>query len=325
MVRSVDQVDKAILLALNSNCRTSYQSLAKKLDLTVNAIKKRINKLLELGVIQRFYVYLSLAMLDAEMAVAILSTDGSVTGEAFLDKIGANPMVHSVSYLSDGSLLVFAEYVGAKGQSELLRFLRQLKGVTDVELHTIIVERGRKYEFTKSDVKVLQCLVEDARMPIAEIARQTRLTPKRIRKTLKTFLGEGGSVPEYSIRKQSIGDLRTAQACVHFRLWWDLNAGGGLCFIIRIGWDEGKAEYYEIVDWVEKEFPEAFWYAYASASAPAIFSVFIIDHIRDAEPILNHLRKGPHITSVRAIYGYPAKKYPGLRQIRLEEILKEAA
>ncbi len=68
-------VDKRILLELSTNCRTPYQGLAKKLDLTVNAVKKRIDKLLSRGIIAKFVLYPSLAMLDAEMMLAILKLD----------------------------------------------------------------------------------------------------------------------------------------------------------------------------------------------------------------------------------------------------------
>ena len=50
----LDLLDKQIILALNVNCRTSYQALAHELGLSVNAVKKRINKLIETGVILEF-------------------------------------------------------------------------------------------------------------------------------------------------------------------------------------------------------------------------------------------------------------------------------
>ncbi|MFX1475209.1 MAG: winged helix-turn-helix transcriptional regulator [Promethearchaeota archaeon] len=318
----LDLVDKRIILELYANCRTSYQTLARRLGLTVNAIKKRLDKLIESGIIIRFCVYLSLAMLDAEMVLAILSNDGSLEGEEFLDKLGTNPMIHAASFLSDGSVLLFAEYQGASGLAELGRFLRQLEGVTDVEMHTLITEKGSKRDFSQMELKVLYCLTEDARMSIAEIARKTRLTPKRVRRIIQSFLGEGGSHPEFSIQRQSIGDFRTQQACLHFRLWWDLNAGGGLAFIVRIRWNEGGS-FGEIVEWLKKEFPLEFWYAYASASEPIVFCVFVVEHMREADPIVQKAHAAPYVESANPIFGFPAKKYPGLRDLRLQELLED--
>ncbi|MBE0526107.1 MAG: AsnC family transcriptional regulator [Candidatus Thorarchaeota archaeon] len=40
----MDEVDKALWQELYSNCRLSYQYLADKLDLTANAVRKRIDR-----------------------------------------------------------------------------------------------------------------------------------------------------------------------------------------------------------------------------------------------------------------------------------------
>ncbi|MFX0078197.1 MAG: winged helix-turn-helix transcriptional regulator [Candidatus Hermodarchaeota archaeon] len=319
----MDLVDKSILLELSANCRISYQSLANKLDLTVNAIKKRIAKLTETGVIQRYCVYLSLAMLDAEILLAIIKTDGTRTEDDFLDELGANPMVYGASYLVNWDVLLFAEYVGSDGLAKLGKFLRQHENVKEVEMHTLQSEKGSKGEFSRSDLKVLRCLAEDARMSVAEIARQTGLTPKRVRKIIQKMLGEGGSTPEWAIEKTSIGDYRTSQACIHFRLWWDLNAAGGTAFLIRIGWDEGKGSLGEIVDWLKKEFPIEFWYAYALASEPTMFTVYVVEHLREADQICKRIQQGPHVNTIEAIFGYPGLKYKSLRETRLEELLNQ--
>ncbi|MFX1475214.1 MAG: winged helix-turn-helix transcriptional regulator [Promethearchaeota archaeon] len=317
----MDLIDKRIILELNTNCRMSYQTLANKLGLTVNAIKKRLDRLIESGVILRFSIYLSLAMLDAEIALAILTNNRPIDSDDFLDELGANPMVYTASYLSDGAALLFAEYQGASGLAELGRFLRQVDGVTDVEMHTLIVEKGSKRDFSQMDLKVLYCLKEDARMPIAEIARRTRLTPKRVRRIIRSFLGEGGSIPEFSIQQQSIGDLRTRQASIHFRVVWNLNAGGGLAFIVRIKWDEaGKLG--EIVEWLKTEFPLEFWYAYATAREPLVFCVFIVEHMREATHIVKKAHQAPYVESATPIFGFPSKSYPSLRDLRLQELLE---
>ena len=322
----VDPVDKQILLQLVMNCRTTYQTLARKLGLTVNAIKKRIDKLIELGIITRFTVYLSLAFLGGEMSLTILSTNEGSKSQEFLNKIGANPMIFAASYLSDGRLLVWAEYVGAKGLDELGRFLRSIEGVTETDMHTLIYEKGERCDFSLSDLKVLRCLREDARMSIAEIARQSRLTPKRVRKTLQRFLGDGGSMPEFFTPSTSQRDARTLHACVNFRIAWDLNAGDGICFIVRVDWNADNKPRGEIIELFEKRFPENFWYALASASKPTLFCVFVTGHIREAEPLVHKIGLIPDVVSVEALFGYPTIHYVGtsLRDTLIDEMFTKA-
>ena len=317
----MDLISKQLLLELNRNCRLSLQALAHKLDLSVNGVKKRLQRLTETGIIKGYFIYPTLAMLDAESAVAILTIANSAPEEGLLDKIGASPMVYAASILSSGHVLVFADYVGTRGLSDLGAHLRQFLEVTDVELHTIITERGAKCELKTSQLKVLKCLHDDPRMPTSQIAETTKLTPRRVRKILKDFLGNGGADDEFFVKKQSIGDLQAAQACIYFRVIWDLNAGGATAFIVRIERREDSGTIGDVVDWLQQRFPMQFWYTYASATMPTLFNVFIIDHMREANDIIKKIHECPFAQSAKAIFGYPTKQYKGLRDLWFEEML----
>jgi len=317
----MDLISKQLLLRLNRNCRISLQTLARKLDLSVNGVKKRLQRLTETGIIRGSFIYPTLAMLGAESAVAILTIADSAPEESLLDKIGADPMVYAASILSSGHVLVFADYEGTKGLSDLGAHLRQFPEVSDVELHTIITERGAKCELKTSQLKVLKCLHEDPRMPISQIAEATQLTPRRVRKILKDFLGNGGADDEFFVKKQSIGGIQTAQACIYFRVIWDLNAGGATAFIVRIERREDSGTIGDVVEWLQQRFPMQFWYTYASATMPTLFNVFIVDHMREANEIIKEVHECPFVDSAKVIFGYPTKQYKGLRDLWFEEML----
>ncbi len=317
----VDLIDKRILLELSANCRVSYQTLANRLGISVNAVKKRVEKLTEIGAIKGYRVYPSLAMIDAESAMIFLSTKEPVTDERFLDQLGANPMIRTGSILTNGKVLMFGQYMGSRGLAELRRFLGEVEGVVDVELHTLITERGRKCELSESHLKVLKCLFDDPRMSAAEISRQMGLSQKRVSRIIHEFLGEGGSLSEVLIQDQDIGDTRTQEACFHFRVWWDLNASGGTAFIIRINHEVGTGNMGKLVDWLKEKYPMEFWFAYSSAVEPIIFSVFVIEHMRDATAIVNNIRQAPHVISVRAIFGFPSKRFKNLQDQFMEDKL----
>ncbi|MHA2315025.1 MAG: winged helix-turn-helix transcriptional regulator [Candidatus Hermodarchaeia archaeon] len=320
----MDLLDKQIILALNVNCRTSYQALAHELGLSVNAVKKRINKLIETGVILEFYAYLSLAMSGGEILLAIITLEASASGQQVLDSISSDHHVFAGSILSDGRLLLFAEYRGALELDELGRFLHGLEGVTHIEMHTLLYEKGGKCELTKTDLKVLKVIKNNARMPIAQIAEHTELTPKRVRTVLKTLMGETGSAPEYFTEPTSFGDVRTTRQCVHFRILWNLNAAGSTTFIIRIDWDVEKGSRGGLIDWLQTEYPNKFWYALTSASTPTLFCVFVVEHLRDAEPLTQEISNGPLVASVDILFGYPTKTFDNPRAILLDQLIKEA-
>ena len=110
---AVDQIDKGIFYELDANCRISYEALSRQFNLSANAIKKRVTKLQKCGILKRFGIWLSLGMIDAEMFVAFVTTDGSNDDEVLITTIGTNPMVHRAAFLSSGDVMLFGEYMRA--------------------------------------------------------------------------------------------------------------------------------------------------------------------------------------------------------------------
>jgi DNA-binding Lrp family transcriptional regulator len=274
--------------------------MGRNLGMTANAIKKRVKKLVDNGTIHNFVVYLSFAMIDAESFLAILTPDTSNIEEEILKEVVKNPHVFSTGSLSDGTCIVFAEYEGKSGMSEFDQFLKGLRKVTQYEMHTLRSPRGHKVEFKPLEIRVLKSLVDDPRAPATDIAEKTGLTPRRVRKIIQHLLDNGG---------------------VHFVTRLNLNAGPGVIYYAQIRWDENKGDYHDVELWLEKEFPGQYFDSHISDSAPMMLSLFVIDHLRDAESMSLSISKGSMIESVKTIFPFPTKKNIRLQRLRLEELL----
>jgi len=299
-VLKLDSTDIGILRALGLNCRASYQEMGRTLGMTANAIKKRVNKLVDNGTIHSFVVYLSFAMIDAEAYLAILTPEGTNKEEEILTHIVKNPHVFSTGLLSDGTCIIFAEYEGADGKSDFEQFLNNLDDVAHFELHTELSPRGEKVEFSPLQLRVLKCLVEDPRAPATTIAEKTRLTPRRVRKIIQQLLDSGG---------------------VNFVARLNLNAGSGVIYYAQIRWNEDLGHHHDVENWLEKEFPGQYFDSHISATAPMMLSLFVIDHLRDAESMSRSVCQGSMIESVKTIFPFPTKKNVRLQKLRLDEIL----
>ncbi|MFX1245354.1 MAG: winged helix-turn-helix transcriptional regulator [Promethearchaeota archaeon] len=317
----MDIVDKSILWELAVNCRCSLQSVANKLELSVNAVKKRIAKLTEIGIIQGYQIYPSLSMMDAETSLALLKTKEPTFDNEILDNIGKHPLIYAGSILTNGDILLFNHYRSTAELDELGSYLRRVESVTDVEFHTLLAEKGGRCELKTMHLKLLRCLLEDVRMSISDLSRCSGLTPRRVRILLEEF-SPGGAEPETYLSQKTPGDLRTKQACFYFQVVRDLNAGGYTAFIIRIHHEGGAETRGKIVENLREQYPFAFFYAYTSAFEPILFCVFVVEHMRDGNIILTAMRQIPGITSTQALYGYPTKRYPGLFDSFFEEKLK---
>lgn len=320
----LDEIDKGILLALDTNCRMSYETLARRFGISANAIKKRVAKLIECGVIEQFGVWLSLAMLGADHLLGLIYLSDIEDEEGFIETLGTNPMIHYAGFLSDGTCHFFAQFIGAQGLSDLGKFLRGLDGVTSIELHPLLSQKGKRMQLTSLQLRVLQSLFDDARLSIAQIAKRTDLTARRVRKVLEELRGDKGSIRPYIVSYPYLQELRADQEAVHFRIKWNLNAEKDTSYMARINYDERQSTPYEIVEWLREKYSYEYWYSFASALEPTMFSVFVVNHLRQAEGIARQLKGLPTIKQVKTLVLYPQRNFEGLREIRLKELFTQA-
>ena len=96
---SLDAIDKQLWVELGANCRLSYRYLADKLDISANAVKHRVEKLLETGFIQQWYLTFNRAMIDAEFAFIEVKTDGTQDEEQLSMDLGNHPRIPSTASL----------------------------------------------------------------------------------------------------------------------------------------------------------------------------------------------------------------------------------
>ncbi len=300
----IDPLDKAILSELGANCRVSYQTIADKNRISATAVKKRVEKLIESGVIVQFIVELNLAMIDGEFFLALIQTDASVAEEEFIATLGPHPMVSEVGALAGGTYIAFGTYIGSDGLMEIGKFLRTSKSVKRVEIHTLLFPRGRKFQLKNLHRRVLRQILDDPRTPVTKIARETGLAARTVSRAIDEIL-ESQSV-RLSIR-------------------WNLNATDSITFLSKIVWDEGKTNLGAMMDWLRKEFPVEFWEPLISAGSPAMFPAFVVDSLRDVERITDKLQRADFITSVVTLIGKPSRSFYDLRRYRLEEMVKETS
>jgi len=218
-VLELDSTDIRILRALGENCRTSYQEMGRELGMTANAVKKRVKKLVAEGTIHDFLVYLSPAMAEVEIYLAIVNTEGLKSQESVLNDIIEGPHIYSAGRLSDGTCIVFGEYSYSESKAKFETFLKGIDGITGVEIHQLQVPQGKKVDLKPLQLRVLRCLVEDPRLPVTDIANKTGLTPRRVRRILSQLIEGGG---------------------VRFAIMINPNAGSGVLYYAILIWDESK-------------------------------------------------------------------------------------
>ena len=302
LVSVVDQLDKKIVMDLLLNCRQSYQTLARKYDITLNAIKNRVQKLLTDEVIE-FHLLPHLSMLDGNWAISFITTTGKEDQQAFIKELGENRMVTEVGTLSGNSYIVYAIYSGLEGLSEFNRFLRSLEPVTEIDVHQILMHRGSKVEISKRQLRNIHCLVNNPRMQLSKIAECSGYSAKTVRKTLNELMESEG---------------------LWFGVRLNLSSADEVAFIAKIEWDEQESEIQDILEWLNVEFPVEFWAPMIAASRPIIFAIFLVDRIKEINPIVEKIKKTAFAKSTLSIMGSESCSFHDMRRYWFEERFIEA-
>lgn len=302
----MDTIDRGIIWELHENCRISYQALAKKFGLTANGMRGRILKMMEAGIIDRFMVMLSVEMLDSDIMFALVYTDGTEDPEGFIARLGHSPMIALIGLgacTEGGVYHLFAQYIKSEGLNEIGSLIRRNKEVTRLEIYPILYSRGGKIELKKADLRVLKVLVDDARMPIREIAEKTGLTSRRVKRILDHF-----------IETDSIWTT----------VRWNLSAGGCIQFLMRTTYDERAITADELVKWLRESFPRKYWDSSFVATSPEVFVEFVDDDLRDVEQILASMKKHLFIKTATPLVRLSESKFPWLGEHYLRKMIAES-
>ncbi|MFW9834171.1 MAG: AsnC family transcriptional regulator [Candidatus Thorarchaeota archaeon] len=303
----MDIVDKQLLTELDKDCRSSYQTLSLKCGFTANAVRKRIEKLIENGTLYSFTIRPALNSMNANIAMTLIETDGNEEPIEFLESVGENEMVGEVNPIATkerGFYLVISDYIGADGILELGAFFRRLDHVEKVTMHQVITDQlyhGKSVEFKPLDLRVMKHLAEDARMPISKLAERTNLTARRIRNILNKLREDQGLI---------------------FTIRWNTAAAGAVRFFLASEYNPKETDHEDVVNWFQREYPKEFWLYWVSANEPIIFASFTVDSIEEARQISVEVQKNKMLKSIDTWLCYPPRKFKTYPEIWLEDMLR---
>ncbi|MGD9381241.1 MAG: Lrp/AsnC family transcriptional regulator, partial [Candidatus Thorarchaeota archaeon] len=235
-------------------------------------------------------------------------TDGTESVQDFTSRVGENPMILHVSelaYVSGGAYVIAGEHPSHTMLDEYEAFLRDLGEVQSVEIHTMHethLEQGVTAKFSGVQLKVLKCLMQDARMQVNEIAELTGMASKTIRRALRELMDSG--------------DIR-------FTASFDPPALGIVDVFYRIAWDEKMISLEDLIEWLWSEYPDEFWVPWTSESEEVMFADFFVGSLLDAERIGKQIREAPFVRSSTLLVSLSATKFPYYSEIKLKEILED--
>ena len=135
----MDQTDKTILCTLQENGRATYHELADETGLTVPAVRERIIKLRERGIIKGYYAVADSKLLNKDITAFIMIDSVAIHYQDLIDYAKEDTAVqecHSIT--GGGSHLLKIRTKNTVTLEELLSKIQRWPGVNRTETHVVL-------------------------------------------------------------------------------------------------------------------------------------------------------------------------------------------
>ncbi len=136
----LDEIDQQIVALLRQNARRSFQDIGSRVALSAPAVKRRVDRLEERGVIRGYSAVLDHAALGwSTHAVVSLFCEGRMTGEEILAAAGRHPEVaaaHTVA--GEASAVLHLHARDTEHLEEALQRLRDAPGIMRTQTQVVL-------------------------------------------------------------------------------------------------------------------------------------------------------------------------------------------
>ncbi len=186
----MDENDLKILEILDEDSRTPYDLIGKRVNLTGNAVRTRVIRMIEDGVIERFIFKIHPSIFGVSSCFVYFKypQSGNIA-EIINKKIGHDPHFCEIisgydpSYQgNDGSVIV---YVMGSGNEDLEKHVEKLKRKINDVGEFLVIKRYtppvEKVKINNSLLKVIYALIKDVRTSVATLAKDCKMTSKSVK------------------------------------------------------------------------------------------------------------------------------------------------
>ena len=176
---SVDKIDLHILSLLYVNCRTPYRTIASTVGISANAVKTRVQKMIAKGIIKKFIVTVNPAIfgLEKQCFLVVRNSDKIITKEKDYVFNQLNLLGDVFGYANQlGGDRMFLLLVRPEAEDKIELITNLLKPATIDYRFAVINPPSLNVSF--SDLKIIKYLLSNARMEIADIAKEASVSPR---------------------------------------------------------------------------------------------------------------------------------------------------
>ncbi len=188
----MDETDLHITGIMHGNSRISIRELGDILDLSVNSVHKRLNALVDDGVIETF-VFGPTEISIPNVSILIIGNSSCKSMDDCVSKLGKNKNVLKVIVGLDNKLFIsciipdithlreLSDYVITEGELENYKV-----GIFDIPPCCKGDEKAepKKHKLTKLDYRIIHSFSKNSRRPISEVSEELDVSPKTVKRRL---------------------------------------------------------------------------------------------------------------------------------------------
>jgi Lrp/AsnC family leucine-responsive transcriptional regulator len=148
VTRHIDDIDLKILEMLQKNGRVKRNEIAEKIGLSVPSTAERINKLLEIGLIEKYFAKLNHKLLGKDItAFIVVISDSSSHYREFVSNVCAlHEVLECHSVTGDGSHILKIRTENTSTLEKLLAKIQSWKGVRSTRTSIVLSTHKETFE-----------------------------------------------------------------------------------------------------------------------------------------------------------------------------------
>jgi DNA-binding Lrp family transcriptional regulator len=178
----VDSKDFRLLVALHENGRRSYRSLGQRVSLSAPAVRDRLKRLEDRGILQGYWLYVDPFIFDRDDLMVFYKGDWK--REDAVKALSADDVAF-VAWKLDGGLTVQTWPMDPR---KPVKDLTALLGARPSG--QTLTEHQAHRKISAVDWRVMDALVNDPTIPVEDLVEKTGLSPKTVRKHLESLIGD---------------------------------------------------------------------------------------------------------------------------------------
>ncbi|MFX1525238.1 MAG: winged helix-turn-helix transcriptional regulator [Promethearchaeota archaeon] len=272
----MEDKDLEILNLLLFDGRMSYESIAKRVNLTPYLVKKKIRNYMDLGVIQKFTTNLNFMLFQKSVCYTLAEIKPETDQQKLIERIGRLDEVSGGAISLQNKMQIIHTYGDDHDFKKNLEKLMEFEEIQNMENFILLIPQNLSFKntrITKTDWKIINTIKDNCRKTDVEIANELEISTKTVRRRL-AYLRDN--------------------LIILFMIDLDTSAADFLSYLLIVKFQKVASESYNDVLKIIKKY----FYVWRVANQEAFIITVFIDKLRDIDDQVREIEKLPYIKDV---------------------------